>query len=265
MFRYSRFIVAKEEIKAGEVLLSEQPIVIGPYWDSKICCINCYGEVQLICRWVEPLWLIQYRLTKIIIQKIVSHCKLAPLCWNCDGRHLEYECKFLNKLSVPKTFLIDNFDVVTPLRFLMLLTKIQTEKNNHNENYDSHDILNMESHCDKRRDTSIWNRHSTSVVEPLKNVIDVLSQSNSNIFDEDFIQKICGILDVNTFEVRTKNFEVWAFCLNDLAQLLKNFIWTLSTGITCTRTLCASCSASTWLHRKHVYNNGWEQGTKNNG
>lgn len=146
-----------------------------------------------------------------LTDKIVRNCKLAPLCWNCDGHHDNNECKFFKELSVPKTFLIDNFDVVTPLRFLMLLAQLQTENDelpDCNKTFDFHDILSMESHCDKRRNTMIWDMHVRSVIEPLKDVVKSFTQLNGNEVDEDFIQKICGILDVNTFEVRTQNFEV---------------------------------------------------------
>lgn len=60
----------------------------------------------------------------------------------------------------------------------------------------------MESHCSQRRGTSIWHLHESCVIKPLKDVALIREQ------DVDLIQRYCGILDVNTFEVRTESFQV---------------------------------------------------------
>lgn len=108
--------------------------------------------------------------------------------------------------------MVDNFDVITPLRFLLLLKRVQNEVHDEKAtDINFEDILSMESHCDKRRDTLIWNTHLERVIGPLMNlpaIKTILKQVN---IDEVFLQKLCGILDVNTFEVRTKNFEVIFF------------------------------------------------------
>lgn len=62
----------------------------------------------------------------------------------------------------------------------------------------------MESHCSQRRGTKIWALHESCVIRPLKDVSLIREQ------DVDLIQKYCGILDVNTFEVRTDSFEVYS-------------------------------------------------------
>lgn len=74
------------------------------------------------------------------------------------------------------------------------------------------EVLTMESHCDKRRGTWIWNEHAKNVIKPLQTIakLDALFESVNSHWKltDEFLQKICGILDVNTFEVRTENFEV---------------------------------------------------------
>lgn len=97
--------------------------------------------------------------------------------------------------KLPNNFLIDNFDVITPLRFIMLSknpSKIRCYK----------EVMKMESHCAERRGTSIWFLHENCVVKPLRAANMIRDD------DESLIQKYCGILDVNTFEVRTETFEV---------------------------------------------------------
>lgn len=97
--------------------------------------------------------------------------------------------------NLPKNFLIDNFDVITPLRFIILSknpVKVHAYKQ----------IMQLESHCTERRGTKIWALHENCVIRPLKEVELIKDH------DADLIQKYCGILDVNTFEVRTESFEV---------------------------------------------------------
>lgn len=141
---------------------------------------------------------------------------MVPLCWCCIECHQPNECGTLQKLCLPKSFLIDNLDVITPLRFLLLIYQCaeQMTEENVNNNLKSRidEVLTMESHCDERRGTWIWNEHAKNVIEPLRTIAkldEIFESVNSRwkITDE-FLQKICGILDVNSFEVRTENFEV---------------------------------------------------------
>lgn len=70
------------------------------------------------------------------------------------------------------------------------------------------EFMQLEPHLDKRRGTWIWNMHKATVQRVLEEA-NCLSQ-----FDvaEEVIQKTCGILDVNSFEVRAvesqNNFSV---------------------------------------------------------
>lgn len=48
--KFNRFVIATQDIKAGELLLSEMPLVCGPYWDTKINCLNCYAPSDTMCK-----------------------------------------------------------------------------------------------------------------------------------------------------------------------------------------------------------------------
>ena len=124
-------------------------------------------------------------------------CHLIPLCFKC-ANHDQFECDFLSKLDIPKNFFIQHFDVITPLRFFIL-----SKNKERAESFMQ--VMEMESHCDKRRGTNIWKMHEANVYQPLKKL--ALFQHDES-FINDFVQKMCGILDVNTFEVRTPRFEV---------------------------------------------------------
>lgn len=63
----------------------------------------------------------------------------------------------------------------------------------------------------KRKGTWIWEQHSKNAIQPLREInIDGIFESVDTpwTLTDEFLQKICGILDVNTFEVRTQHFEV---------------------------------------------------------
>lgn len=147
---------------------------------------------------------------------VCRRCKVVPLCWHCLDHHDSYECQTLGGMNLSRTFFLDHLDVLTPLRvLLLLLQQTRTDKtvvSDQTLQIDLDEILCMESHCTIRRDTMIWQLHAKNVVKPMleAGILSAINARNqlSCVIDADFVQKICGILDVNTFEVRTPNFEV---------------------------------------------------------
>lgn len=117
-------------------------------------------------------------------------CNRAPLCRNCID-HNNIECDFLKTSILPENFLIDHFDVISILRCLIL-------RNNHELSSNYNEILQMESHCTKRDGTDIWLLHQRNIVNPLQK-IGLLDQEGVT---DKFIQRLCGIFDVNAFEIR---------------------------------------------------------------
>lgn len=59
----------------------------------------------------------------------------------------------------------------------------------------------MESHMTERRGTAIWKTHHKNTIEPLmmSNIKDLIKSVD---VDTDLLQKICGVFDVNSFEIR---------------------------------------------------------------
>jgi hypothetical protein len=58
----------------------------------------------------------------------------------------------------------------------------------------------MEAHLTERQDTDLWKYHQNHVVTPLSEQIKKTNFDPD--IDETVLHKICGILDVNTFEIR---------------------------------------------------------------
>lgn len=171
-----RYLVATREIKPGEVILKEKPLVLGPRVDSAPICLTCYRPLSL---YQEPR---------------CSRCFVAPVCGvHCErqGGHSESECNLLREAAKEyPIFLSDHSQIVLPLRCLLQLRNSPTDSK-----WTS--FLELESHEEKRRNTLIWRDHQLNVVDVLRDH-GLLAPTE----DAELVQRICGILDVNSFEVR---------------------------------------------------------------
>lgn len=58
----------------------------------------------------------------------------------------------------------------------------------------------MEHHCKERKETDIWSFCDNKVIKPLLST-NILNDFSMEVTEE-LLQQICGILDVNTFEIR---------------------------------------------------------------
>ncbi|KAJ9577911.1 hypothetical protein L9F63_025224 [Diploptera punctata] len=155
-----RYLVASRDIKAGEVILKELPLVLGPRVDSSPICIGCY----------KPLPMYQ--------PNHCSQCLVAPVCGaqcerNGDHSDVEYHSQ-----------------MVLPFRCLLQIKNSSTDPR-------WNSFLELESHEKERRDTLIWRDHQLNVVEVMRTHELLCSKEEA-----DLMQRICGILDVNSFEVR---------------------------------------------------------------
>ncbi|XP_055623111.1 SET domain-containing protein SmydA-8-like isoform X2 [Toxorhynchites rutilus septentrionalis] len=165
-----RFLVAKRDLASGQQVMVEEPIVVGPYWDSEICCLNCFKRSCTICR----------------------KCRRAPLCYDCSS-HSEAECEFYRKSNLDINFLFNHFNVVTPVRCL-LLAESDPEK--------FREVMNMEAHLEERRGTEVWDNYGKHTVQPLLECGAFEKLETDVQITEQVIQHICGVFDVNSFEIR---------------------------------------------------------------
>lgn len=63
-------------------------------------------------------------------------------------------------------------------------------------------ILLAESHLDERRNTKIWHYYRKNVVEPILQSGIVKFLSDREEINEEFLQRLCALIDVNSFEIR---------------------------------------------------------------
>lgn len=136
--------MASRDIKSGEAILKEKPLVVGPRVDSAPVCLDCY----------QPLPQHQ--------QPRCSSCLVAPVCGvHCErnGDHSSVECNIMKEAAMKYSLtLADNSQIMLPLRCLVQLRNSPTDPK-------WVSFLEMESHIDKRRDTLIWRDHQLNVVD----------------------------------------------------------------------------------------------------
>ncbi|CAH0386416.1 unnamed protein product, partial [Bemisia tabaci] len=168
-----RYLVASKNIPAGEILMSVEPFVVGPSLDSREICLGCYVDLD------------QYT-----SKQRCDKCQWPVCDKKCKGYgekygHSREECDFLR--NVPYTQSKTALNVIVPLRCLLL--KTQTP-----EKWD--DVLSMESHDEIRKNVPIiWQTNQTTIVEK------ILRAQEKSVFTEEEIHRICGILEVNAFEI----------------------------------------------------------------
>ncbi|CAK9798280.1 SET domain-containing protein SmydA-8, isoform A [Anthophora plagiata] len=180
--KLGRYLKAAKNLTAGEVILREKPIAVGPITSSKDpVCFACLRLLSNIKRET---------------QYICSKCKIAPLCnTDCEKdskHHTPDECEIFKSNKDLRTSNIESIiGVLLPLRLWFL-------KQREPELWKR--IQSMESHVDKRRNTSVWKDREVNVINVLKS-LRLIPEDDSSVTD--LLQQLCGILDVNTFELRS--------------------------------------------------------------
>ncbi|XP_076240125.1 uncharacterized protein LOC143182785 [Calliopsis andreniformis] len=180
--KLGRYLQAAKNLGAGEVILREKPVTVGPFTSSTdYVCFACLRLLPKI---------------KKGTQYVCSKCNVALLCGTaCENEpkyHTSEECSLLksnNELSADN--IMDLIGVLLPLRLWLL-------KQTNSEVWKQ--IESMESHVDKRRNTSVWRDRETNVINVMKALCLVPKSDPST---SELLQQLCGILDVNTFELRS--------------------------------------------------------------
>ncbi|XP_055845262.1 SET domain-containing protein SmydA-8 [Episyrphus balteatus] len=178
-----RYLVASRNLEAGEPIIEELPLAIGPSANSEAVCLGCYIPVKLT--------LSQYK---------CSECKW-PLCSpECRGigqvtGHTSYECKFLKeKNSAVDLLATASLTTIKSLYELILPIRILLMKTHRPDDYNV--ILSMEAHLKLRRlNNVLWEHYQKTIVNKLRD------DWNTKDYSEEDIHTICGIIDVNCFEI----------------------------------------------------------------
>ncbi|EDV98137.1 GH22837 [Drosophila grimshawi] len=169
-----RYVIASTNIREGETVLCEQPILLLSNNTDRRCS-SCYKLTNSFC----------------------GKCRLLPLCGECV-HHDARDCKRLAELQLEEEQvekLQAQAEVNNALTYLVLREHKETQPQ-----YEQ--LLQMESHLALRRNTEIWRTYREQVVLPLQSTGLLQQLRNGAEIDEELLQHLLGTTDVNGFEIR---------------------------------------------------------------
>uniref|UniRef100_A0A2P2I598 Protein msta-like n=1 Tax=Hirondellea gigas TaxID=1518452 RepID=A0A2P2I598_9CRUS len=172
-----KYLVASRDLAAGELLLKDVPIVLGLRQITMPVCVSCSASVNGSHCCSECGW----PLCSPECQRVILH---KPECQasKCRG----------SKVVISKFFQINEmYECITPLRCLWL-------KQNEPKKWDQ--LMTMESHLDARQKSKATELDKTNVIDFVRGYL-----KYQDFVDED-VYKVCGILEVNGFEIPAPNF-----------------------------------------------------------
>ncbi|XP_034951070.1 SET domain-containing protein SmydA-8-like isoform X2 [Chelonus insularis] len=179
--KYGKYLVAAKKLAAGEVIIREKPVAVGAASFNNTCL--CFACLRVIPESPTAKF-----------EVVCSGCNIAIFCsTNCENElyHSAEECQlFKEKLTLDDLKKFNIRSILLPLR-LLLIRKQDEEL--------WQKVLKLEAHLDARRNTLVWKERQENVVDVLK-AFKLIDQSQTS---DELIQQLCGILDVNSFELRS--------------------------------------------------------------
>ncbi|XP_063625594.1 SET domain-containing protein SmydA-8 [Cydia splendana] len=175
--KVGRFLEATRDIKPGDIVVKEKPLITGPSQVTPPVCLGCYKQLETgktvdceLCGW------------PFCSQDCTMRDEHTPECHYTDKRG--------EKVSIPSSSFgvpHPNYQCITVLRCLYqrdhdvkLWEKLQA----------------LESHCEDRRGTDKWQNDRKMIAEFIWKFFKL-----DGVFSEEEIMKCCGILQINGHEV----------------------------------------------------------------
>jgi len=199
-----RYLVASRNLKAGDIILREKALVIGPKQGSLPVCLSCYKEIASLTK-------DHFRCTGCNFPFCSQSCTQA-------GVHKE-ECQVLGR-SKKRINIVDFskahpvYECITPLRILLM-------KENRPKDYQAFESL--ETHVEDRRDGDLWRVNQNNVVDFLRYVCQM-----EQLFSDEEIHSVCGAMDINSFEIKSSNSPAVAGIFPATAMMAHNCIPNMS-------------------------------------
>ncbi|XP_023331827.1 protein msta [Eurytemora carolleeae] len=164
-----RFLTAKRDIRAGEIICCEEPLIVGPNQETNPICLGCLAEIDT--------------------SYVCSGCGY-PMCdeeCSSSAYHTQ-ECLILSRAIKPTftdSFNSTEYHCILPLRLLLV------------ENPRVSDLLHQfKDHRVERYNNEYWRTAEQHVVKFIR------ERCSTDIPQED-IQHAVGLLEINCFELRS--------------------------------------------------------------
>jgi len=183
---YGRHLVATKSLKAGELILREGPLVYAPGSMAEKVCFSCH---------------------KIFAKEFVCGQCQSPLCNKTCQMSTEHqkECVLLRRISAEafgsaaarnEGLPVKRALFLLPLRCLLLRREAPQKWKQ---------LIAMEAHVQARRQTPAWSFVQRRLAPHLKTMLHDQwgpADLENGELDTELIQRVCGILDINSFEIR---------------------------------------------------------------
>uniref|UniRef100_A0A6A7FNU5 Protein msta-like n=2 Tax=Hirondellea gigas TaxID=1518452 RepID=A0A6A7FNU5_9CRUS len=169
-----RYMVATRDIAAGDLIMADAPILIGPKQITEPVCLACYRPVDG-----------SYKCKKCGFPMCDSDCQDA------DTHQPECEAVSGSGRPVHVTLFGENnplYECITVVRLLALRD---------NDTILWRRLMALESHEERRSRTE-----AAAITQ--RTVVDIIMERMQQVdkYDEDLIKKILGIIDTNAYEIR---------------------------------------------------------------
>ncbi|XP_026321344.1 SET domain-containing protein SmydA-8 [Hyposmocoma kahamanoa] len=175
--KYGRYLVANKDLECGELIFTDTPFAFGPKPDTPPLCLGCYCVVE---------------------NTLCSQCGW-PICGpECETAPAHVgECAVFANAKVRFQPVDDwttsspQLDCITPLRLLLAKEKDP-------DRWQS-ELEAMETHTVARKERPTWGADQVNIADFLVDHCKLGSR-----FDKDLVQRVCGILEVNSVEVPSR-------------------------------------------------------------
>lgn len=189
-----RHLIATRNIKAGEIIMRKNPLIIGPKTASFPLCLGCHKKINIDNDF--------YRCTK---------CNW-PMCnLICENSTIHKgECEVYSQMENVPNIAAENvkqlgYCLVLPLRVFLL-------KQSKKSRYEA--IENLESHLEENQKTPLYLMFKANLVPFIRRALKL------DDIDANEVLKICSIFDTNCFDVRNTDGTVNVRALYQDASLI---------------------------------------------
>jgi len=184
------YLVASRSLKAGEVLFTESPLVVGPSCVTIPVCLACYNPVDGSYKCPNSGW---------------------PLCGPTCAKQVQNSPEVLVPKQCDAKFEIDDYSEACYLYECIIALRVLLLQKSAPNKYKT--FMSLESHIEERRGTATWNRVHERIIEVMKKTLGIMvfeAICPEFDFSDETIQKIQGILDMNKKEIRLSFSDVEA-------------------------------------------------------
>ena len=175
-------LVANRAIKAGEMILREAPLVVGPSQMTIPVCLACYTPVDGSYKCPRSGW---------------------PLCGPNCARATAKNPEVVVPAQCEAQFEIEEYYQPCYLYECIIVMRALLLQKSAPAKYKA--LMAMESHIEERRGTPAWAKIQETVVDVMKKTLGIMvfeAICPELDFSDETIQRIQGILETNKKEIR---------------------------------------------------------------